>query len=520
MSSSTALEGPAATSLAATGVVDRTVRWFWLLVGGHVVLWTLLPVLTHPNAPMDIVEMLFFGREWQWGYFKHPPLTSWTAEAAYQLCGRHVWGVYLVSQLSVAACFWAVWRLGRELLPPREALLGAMLLEVSWNYTLGSMEYNNNVGLYPYWTLAILFAYWSLTDGRWRYWIATGVALALAMLSKYTAAVLAATMFLYLVVEPTARQWWRRPGPWLTILAGLLVFLPHLAWAASQGFPAINFALARTQGESRLLDHLLCPASFAASQAAILLPTAFVLAALIRKRFALRELNTTERARRRFLLAMVLGPFGLCLALAAMKALWFRTAYGSQLWPYAGLLALYCFRLDGSRPAWRNAWIAWTIVAVALFGVGLVRIVAGPQVQRKPSRVHFNGPRLAADVEGIWRARFNRPLPAAVGEWWLAGNVALYGPSRAHVWGGSDPDLADFGPHYAAWTSDQSLRRTGGVVLWNADRLRGKTPDGVAERFPEFQLLPPLAIPWQTRAPLTPVQVGIAIIPPQAAPNR
>jgi hypothetical protein len=211
---------------------------------------------------------------------------------------------------------------------------------------------------------------------------------------------------------------------------------------------------------------------------------------------------------------MVIGPFALCLVLSAAKALWFRAAYGSQLWPYAGLLALYCFRLDGSRRAWRNAWIALALVAVSLLAVALTRNLAGPQLQRKPSRVHFSGQLLATEVEQIWQTRFHRPLPVAAGEWWLAGNVALYGPSRAHVWGGSDPDLSDFGPHYAAWLSDDSLRTTGGMVLWNADRLHDKIPEGLARRFPNVEVLPPLTIPWLTRAPLRPVRVGLAIIPP------
>lgn len=495
-------------------VPDRTARWFWLLVVAHVSVWTLVPALTQRNAPLDIVEMLFFGREWQWGYFKHPPLASWIAEAAYQLSGGQVWAVYLVAQLSVAVCFWAVWRLGRELLAPRTALLGVMLLEASWNYNLASTEFNNNVGLYPFWTLAVLMAYWALTDGRNRFWIATGLALGLAMLAKYTAVVLAGAMFLFLLAEPTARTWWRRPGPYLTILAALLVFQPHLSWAAAQRFPAIDFALARSQGEGRVWDHLLGPLAFAAAQLLSLAPTAFVLAALVRKRFELRPLRPTERLRRRFLLAMVLGPFALCLILAAVGALWFRAAYGSVLWPYAGLLVLYSFRLDGSRKAWRDAWTALAIVAVALFAATLTRNLAGPYLQHKPSRSHFAGRLLAERVEGIWRSRFDAPLAVAAGEWWLAGNVALYGPSRAHVWGGSDPDLADFAPHYAAWLNDESFRASGGVILWNADRPRRKILQALELRFPELEVLPPVVLPWQTGASLPPARIGIALLPP------
>jgi 4-amino-4-deoxy-L-arabinose transferase-like glycosyltransferase len=500
---------------ASTPPSDPTIRWFWLLVGAHVAAWTLLPTLAQPNAPLDIVEMLFFGREWQWGYFKHPPLPSWLAELAYQLSGGHVWGVYLVAQLSVALCFWSVWRLGRELLPPRVALLGALLLEASWNYNFASTEFNNNVGLYPFWTLAILMAYWALTDGRHRFWIGAGVALGLALLAKYTAVVLVGAMVLFLLLEPAARVHWRRPGPYLTMLAASAVFLPHVLWAASQGFPAIRFALDRTQGAGHLVDHLRYPLSFAGEQLLSLLPTAIVLAAVVRRRIQLRPLSPQERLHRNFLCAMVLGPFALCVLISAWKALRLRAAYGSQLWPYAGLLVLYCFRLQGSRRAWRHAWMALALIAVALFGVSAVRIVAGPQLQQKPSRVHFGGRLLAEQVEQIWQSRFHRPLPVAAGEWWLAGNVALYGPSRAHVWGGSDPDLSDFGPHYAAWLSDASLRATGGVVLWNDARLGGKLPAGLAARFPHLEVLPPLTIPYQTSAPLPPVRVGLAVIPPQ-----
>lgn len=66
---------------------DPTVYWFWGIVAAHVFVWTLLPTLTQPSAPLDAVEMLFFGREWQWGYFKHPPLPAWLAEAAFRVCG-------------------------------------------------------------------------------------------------------------------------------------------------------------------------------------------------------------------------------------------------------------------------------------------------------------------------------------------------------------------------------------------------------------------------------------------------
>lgn len=494
---------------------DPTVYWFWGIVAAHVVVWTLLPTLTQPNAPLDVVEMLFFGREWQWGYFKHPPLPAWLAEAAFRVCGGRIWGVSALAQLCVVVCFWSVWRLGRLLLGPRLALGAAALLEVSWSYTGGSTEFNHNVCLYPFWTLAILLAYRALEDGRLRFWAGSGVALGLAVLAKYTAAVLAATMLMFLLLDPSARRSWRRPGPAIAIAATLLVVLPHLAWAAARGFPAIDFALKRTHGGAEAANHLLAPLVFAGGQMASLLPTALVLLPLAGWPLRLRPLAGPDQWRRRFLVTMVAGPFVLCLLLAAVRGLWFSQAHGSQLWPYAGLLALSLVQTDESPLARRRAVAAWAASALVLGAVAGLRPVVGPHLRHKPSRVHFPGPSLAAEVEDRWRARHGTPLPAVAGEWWLAGNVALYGPSRAAVWGGSDPDTVDFGSPYGPWLDEVGFRRYGGAIVWNAETRGAGLPHEVATHYADAEVLPPLSLRWQTAAPLRPVAVGVALVPPR-----
>ena len=38
----------------------------------HAVVWTVLPSLLYPNLPLDLIEALVYGREWQLGYDKLP----------------------------------------------------------------------------------------------------------------------------------------------------------------------------------------------------------------------------------------------------------------------------------------------------------------------------------------------------------------------------------------------------------------------------------------------------------------
>jgi hypothetical protein len=84
-------------------------RWsgFWLLAAAHAAIWTVLPFNLYPNLPLDIIEALTYGREWQLGYDKLPPLPWWLVEIAYRAFHSDI-AYYALGQLSVLAAFAAV----------------------------------------------------------------------------------------------------------------------------------------------------------------------------------------------------------------------------------------------------------------------------------------------------------------------------------------------------------------------------------------------------------------------------
>src|SRR5262245_15904474 len=67
----------------------------------HVLAWTVVPLLVCGNLQLDLLEALALGKEWQLGYWKHPPLPWWLADAAYRLSGD-VRSVYLLGPASTA----------------------------------------------------------------------------------------------------------------------------------------------------------------------------------------------------------------------------------------------------------------------------------------------------------------------------------------------------------------------------------------------------------------------------------
>src|SRR6202171_4654333 len=80
----------------------------------HALVWTALPSLLYPNLPLDLIEALTYGREWQLGYDKLPPLPWWLVELAHRLGGADV-AYYLLAQLAVIGAFAAVFMTARPL---------------------------------------------------------------------------------------------------------------------------------------------------------------------------------------------------------------------------------------------------------------------------------------------------------------------------------------------------------------------------------------------------------------------
>src|SRR5438876_10291014 len=99
-----------------------------VVLGFHLLVWTLLPILASPNLQLDLVEDLALGKEWQLGYWKHPPLPWWIADLVYRLTGDER-AVYVLGPLAAVICFYGVWLLAREVLSEFHALLAVLILE-------------------------------------------------------------------------------------------------------------------------------------------------------------------------------------------------------------------------------------------------------------------------------------------------------------------------------------------------------------------------------------------------------
>ena len=68
--------------------------------------------------PLDVVEMLVWGREGAVATYKHPNLPGLLLEAVRRLSFGAFWPAYALAQACVVASFITVYLLGRDLLGP------------------------------------------------------------------------------------------------------------------------------------------------------------------------------------------------------------------------------------------------------------------------------------------------------------------------------------------------------------------------------------------------------------------
>src|ERR1044072_8996688 len=144
----------------------------------QVVIWTVLPALLSHNLQLDLIEDLALGREWQLGYWKHPPLPWWLADAVYRLSGD-VHAVYILGPLGASVCMFAVWLLGRDIVGGFQALIAVLSLEGIHFFNFSVPKFAPDQMQLPFWAMTGLFLYRAIVSGRAKHWLLDGGSLAL-----------------------------------------------------------------------------------------------------------------------------------------------------------------------------------------------------------------------------------------------------------------------------------------------------------------------------------------------------
>lgn len=433
----------------------------------HAAVWTALPALLYPNLPLDLIEALVYGREWQLGYDKLPPLPWWLVEIVYRIAG-HDFAYYLLAQAAVAAGFAAVWAMARPLIGNRGALVAVLIIDGLHYFSYTAAKFNHDVIQLPLWALAGYAFHRALRGGALRNWLLLGLAIGLSLWAKYFVTVLIAPLAIFMLADRDARKHFATPGPYLAIVTALVVMAPHLIWLVNHNFLPLGYAEHRAMLPRGWYDHLWHPLQFAISQLFFLIPSLLIALPLFWPRRTASEPPIAVGADAfdlRIVTLLAFGPMAAVLALSAISGRGTVAMWGFPLWMFAGVWLVIVARRAIDDGRLRKIGLTWAIVFTCMAVAFIGNYGVLPLFDHRYRAVLYPGGELGRELAERYRAVTGKPIVYVIGSMWDGGNVAHYAPGHPRV-------LIDGKPERAPWIDLNDLRAHGAVVVWTSGDLK------------------------------------------------
>jgi Dolichyl-phosphate-mannose-protein mannosyltransferase len=494
------------------GLASGFIRWiqdapraaFAAFLALHFVVWTALPTLLYANLPLDLIEAMTYGREWQLGYDKLPPLPWWSIEILHRVFGVDA-AYYALAQVAVLIAFVAVWATARPLVGAAGALVAVLIIDGMHYFQYTAVKFNHDVIQLPFWGLAGYAFHAALKRGRLAHWLLLGFAFGAALWAKYFVAVLAAPYALFMIFDRDARRALATPGPWLALVVALIIAAPHVVWLFQTDFLPFAYAEQRAAPVRGWFDHVLRPLVFAGSQIFFVLPSFFIASALLWPRPTGYAEPNADAFDRRIVTLLAFGPGIVVILLAAISGRGTVAMWGFPLWLYVGLWVVLTLRPVLGRMRLARVVAAWGIVFVLFAAVFAANYLVLPLIDHRYRAVFYPGDKLAAALTQRFHDATGTKLRYVIGSMWDGGNLAHYSPDQPQV-------LIDGLPRRTPWIDLADMRKKGAIVVWTGGDT-AHMPAEFAEIAGSAQVGTPFELPMR-RGDGT-LHVGWAFLKPQ-----
>ena len=437
-----------------------------MLIAIHLLLWTWVGVSSRSNfdAPGDMVEAYTWAQGWQWGYYKHPPLSAWVAGLWFKLIPESHFGYSLLAALNSAVGLLGLAVLAREFLPRPWVLLAVAVASLAPGVTTLAMRFNANAILISTWPWAVALFVRLMQRGQARDAALCGLACALAMLGKYYSAVLLMSLLFTALALPAWRSRLLSAPFALAVLVCALCLAPHANWLLSQVHGPLQYAQAATGQESHG-ESVMRAFTFALAQCV------FPLLAFLAMRLAL-----TGPARHRGFFQAAFAPLrpsanplwllAMLPILATMLATVIASSRTASVWGLAMAFGLALLAASRAREAgatlslprlWRTLGVVWLLVAVMSPVWWQARASLATPAVAEPRE------ELAQAVNAVWRREIGSPLPWVSGTRALAASVSFYAGDHPRYWSLWNSAVE------TPWVNDGQVLARGAIIVCGTD---------------------------------------------------
>lgn len=425
-----------------------------LTLAAYVLVWTVYSTIAKGTQGLhfDMLEVVAWSRDLSLGYLKHPPLAAAVAWAWFSIFPVAEWSYYLLAMTMPALALWIVWHLSADYLDADKRIAGLALLMLVPFFNFHALKFNVNTVLMP---LAAATTLWFLRSVKTRsalYAALAGIGAAGSMLGKYWSIFLLAGLVAAALADRRRAAYFKSAAPWITVIAGFVVLLPHLVWLRHNDFAPFTYAMS-IHGDKAFIDTLIAALGYlAGSIGYVALPVILVLIAARPSRATLADMIWPADTERRLAAAVFWGP----LLLPAAGALVSGTEITS-LWSMSAWTLLPVLLLSPPRVTWRPLDTRRVLLLAA--ALPLLMVVISPAIaimtrRDGPPPPAVQSPLLAVEVERLWHESIPLPLRYVGGDGDILLGVVAYAADRPHalLTGIAEP-------------GESELRRAGMVLL-------------------------------------------------------
>ncbi len=252
----------------------RWARFAPWAIGGAIGLLA-LQALAASRLELTFDEAYYFlwSRSLAFGYLDHPPMVALLIRASTDLFGNSELGVRALSLILVGALPALIGLIAWRLFRSSETVALAVLMWIAMPLVLaGAVFVTPDAPLVLFWTLGLAALAELLRTGKAQWLLALGVALGLALESKFTAAFFGAGVGLAFITTPSLRRWLISPVSVAALAIALTLFAPFVVWNAEHGWSTFLKQLGRAPPHGFAPFYLV---EFLAAQIGLMNPLVF-----------------------------------------------------------------------------------------------------------------------------------------------------------------------------------------------------------------------------------------------------
>ncbi len=436
------------------------IRWRIAAIG--IVLFVVALRLVYFGLAQLIPDEAYY---WQYAqhmdlsFYDHPPMVAWLIWLGTAILGHNEFGVRIGALLCGLVTMGYLYSLAQNLYDKSTAMRTLLLLAILPLGFGSGLLMTPDAPLVAAWAATLYYMERALVAGQRIAWLGMGIAFGLGLLSKYSLGLLGIAALMFVIIDPTARRWMKRPHPYLAALLAALLFSPVIIWNYQNDWVSFAFQSNRVLADSYkfsvhyLIAHIII----------LLTPVGFVAAAFAL--FSIKKSEDQQLEHRRHLFVQVFAgaPLFICFILSTFDALRFH--WTGPIWlailPTIAWMIGQTDYLNAFTKRIQAGWRFTIITCVFVYAFVLHYVVLGiPGIPYPFFTEHYFWRETVAEIKQIAAEVKNHsgiePIIVGMSKWSVASALYFYTHDNVKLDIRSRNMFGDSGAMYEFWLPSQA----------------------------------------------------------------